>query len=87
MAIDDSEDEDDDDDEDDEEGGDEDEEEEESDGEDGDVISGLPVVRRVDDDDQHMRGPASYVDDTGGLGKSFGGMSISPARPREIVAS
>ena len=37
-----------------------------------------------DDGDLYMHGPASFVDDTTGLGESFGGMSISPAPPRPI---
>lgn len=39
----------------------------------------------VEDDDSRMLGPSSYVDDAGGLGKSFGGMSISPAQTRQVA--
>ncbi|EJD01473.1 RNA polymerase I-specific transcription initiation factor RRN3 [Fomitiporia mediterranea MF3/22] len=73
VAIDDSEDEDED---------DEDHEDEVEEGEGGEVDGTLPV-----DEDLHMHGPASFVSDAGGLGESFGGMSISPAQPQGIAAA
>ena len=81
VAVEDSEDED----EDEEEGGEEEEEGEEEADEEADVVSGLPVTGKTGAD-HYMHGPASLIDDTGGLGESFGGMSISPARPREVAA-
>lgn len=75
VAIEESEDEDDDDEAEDDDDDDDEEEEEE-------------VERSsdaVEDDDSRMLGPSSYVDDAGGLGKSFGGMSISPAQTRQVA--
>lgn len=77
VAIEESEDEDDDDDDDAEDDDDEEEEEEEEEVERSSVA--------VEDDDSRMLGPSSYVDDAGGLGKSFGGMSISPAQTRQVA--
>ncbi|KAH8118691.1 RNA polymerase I-specific transcription initiation factor RRN3 [Phellopilus nigrolimitatus] len=37
--------------------------------------------------DLNMHGPASFADDAGGLGESFGGMSISPAHPRQVTVA
>lgn len=71
VAIEESEDEEEDDDDDDDE---EDEEEE--------VVERSSVAV---EDDSRMLGPSSYVDDAGGLGKSFGGMSISPAQNRQVA--
>lgn len=45
-------------------------------------VLGLASYRQHVEEDQRMHGPASFVDDTGALGKSFGGMSISPIRTR-----
>lgn len=70
VAIEESEDEEEDDD-------DEDEEDEEE-----EVVERSSVAV---EDDSRMLGPSSYVDDAGGLGKSFGGMSISPAQTRQVA--
>lgn len=71
VAIEESEDEEEDDDD------DEDEEDEEE-----EVVERSSVAV---EDDSRMLGPSSYVDDAGGLGKSFGGMSISPAQTRQVA--
>lgn len=84
VALDDSEDEDDDDDDSEEEeedvGSSEDKEEEE-----GLVGRKIAGSLRRSGDDLRMHGPASLIDGETELGASFGGMSISPARPTELM--
>lgn len=60
---------------------DEDDEDEEDEDEDEDEDVALAEYPS----EQDPRGPSSLMDDDAvGLGKSFGGMSISPLRPRQI---
>lgn len=70
-------------------------EEEEGEGEEGEsgddseganAVAGIPVIRSPDKD-LYMHGPTSFVDGSGGLGESFGGMSISPSIPQQIATT
>lgn len=58
---------------------DEDESDEEDDGLGGSISSHQSY------EDLHMHGPSSLADGGASLGASFGGMSISPARPVEVA--
>ncbi|KAI5120687.1 hypothetical protein M0805_006976 [Coniferiporia weirii] len=61
---------------------DEDDDDDDDSGEDQDSNS----VHNSEDGDLYMPGPTSFIDNADdGLGKSFGGMSISPARPRQVT--
>lgn len=61
------------------ESGDEDEDESEEEEEEGGGVGS-----QQSDEDLYMHGPASLIEDTAGLGASFGGMSISPVRHTEV---
>ena len=57
-------------------------EDEDEDGEDGEAAGSSPVGIFI-----NGTRPASHPDETEGLGESFGGMSISPARPEHLQQS